>query len=288
MSTILNFKNIHKSYDANPAVKGVSFSVDAGKVLGILGRNGAGKTTIVNLLVGLLSSDEGQVELFNSMPPYDQTTRSKIGLAPQRIALYSSLSIMENLTFFATLQGLKGSELEKKVNYASEKMGLETFIHRKVKACSEGMKRRANMAVALLSNAELLLLDEPTAGVDIQSRQHILDVVLDLKNSGKTVLYTTHYIEEADQVCDEVLILHEGRALACASTQDLIAQYGGDSQISYQETEHGQPFVLSSREPAKAVHQLFDSHSSIFNLRVIPPSLQDVLTNLLNGEKLSA
>ena len=183
MSKILNFKNIHKSYDSNLALKDVSFSVSAGKVLGILGRNGAGKTTIVNLLVGLLSSDEGEVELFNSLPPYDQNTRSKIGLAPQRIALYSSLSIMENLTFFATLQGLKGSELEHKVNYASEKMGLHTFIHRKVKSCSEGIKRRANMAVALLSNAELLLLDEPTAGVDIQSRQHILDVVLDLKNS---------------------------------------------------------------------------------------------------------
>lgn len=288
MSRILNFKKIHKSYDANPALKGISFSVEAGTVLGILGRNGAGKTTIVNLLVGLLSPDEGQVELFNSFPPYDKSTRSRIGLVPQKIALYSSLSIMENLTFFATLQGLRGSELEHKLHFASQKMGLESFINRKVKFCSEGMKRRVNMAVALLSKAELLLLDEPTAGVDIQSRQHILDVVLELKRSGKTVLYTTHYIEEADQICDEVLILHEGRVLACASTSELIDKYGGDSQISYQESEQGQPVVFYNKEPAKAVHQLVNSHSSIINLKVIPPSLQNVLKNLLNGEKLNA
>lgn len=288
MLTAIKFDSVKKSYASNTALKGVSFSAESGKVLGILGRNGSGKTTIINLLVGLLSSDEGSVEMFGQSPPYNAKTRASMGLAPQKIALYENLTVTENLVLFATLQGLKDSEKKSKIATVSKRMGLNDFMHYKVKACSEGMKRRANIAVAMLADAELLLLDEPTAGVDIQSRQHILELVLELKKLGKTVIYTTHYIEEAEQVCDQVLILHEGRALACAEVDELVSQYGGDSQIQYRPSENEGVVSLSSNQPAQTIYELFGANRSISSLKVIPPSLQDVLRNLVSGDKVNA
>jgi ABC-2 type transport system ATP-binding protein len=212
---MLEVRDVRKSYGDLVAVDGVSFRVGEGETVGLLGPNGAGKTTTVALICGLVAADAGLV-LLDGRPirgdadPVKQT----IGLVPQDLALYEELSARENLRFFGALYDLAGPDLARAIASALELVGLADRAGDRVKTFSGGMKRRLNLAAALLHDPRLLILDEPTVGVDPQSRNAIFENLESLKGRGKSLLYTTHYMEEAERLCDRVVILDRGRVVA--------------------------------------------------------------------------
>jgi ABC-2 type transport system ATP-binding protein len=209
------------------AVDGVSFDVGPGECYGLLGPNGAGKTTTISMVCGLLEADEGTVTV-NGHPGGSLEAKASVGYVPQDLALYPDLSARENLDFFGRLYGLSGDRLEARVASALALVGLAERGGDKVGTFSGGMKRRANMAAGLLHEPQLLVLDEPTVGVDPQSRNSILETVAGL---GIAVLYTTHYMEEAARLCDRVAIIDDGRLVAEGTPRALVDAHGGPDRI---------------------------------------------------------
>ena len=197
---MLVLAGVRKRYGARAAVDGLSLAVRRGEIFGLLGPNGAGKTTTVGLAIGLLVPDEGTVDVAGLGSPREPAVRARIGLAPQALALYETLSGQENVAFFGSLYGLSGLGLDQRVRAAIEFVGLSDRRRDRVSTYSGGMKRRLNLAVALVHDPELLLLDEPTVGVDPQSRNLIFENVRHLRAAGKTIVYTTHYMEEAERL----------------------------------------------------------------------------------------
>ncbi len=212
---MLEIKNLRKTYGTNLAVDGVTFQITKGETLGLLGPNGAGKTTTVAMIAGLLRPDSGEV-LIEGRPLRGDSDplKHKIGLVPQDIALFDELPARDNLDFFGALYQLKGAALDKAATTALDLVGLTDKAKEKVKNFSGGMKRRLNLAAALLHDPDLLLLDEPTVGVDPQSRNAIFDNLETLKKRGKTLLYTTHYMEEAERLCDRLVVIDHGKVIA--------------------------------------------------------------------------
>ena len=205
---------LSKSYGEVDALKGLDLTIESGCFFGLLGPNGAGKSTFMSIISGFLRQDEGSIELFGeSLNPVDPGQKRLIGLAPQNIALYKDLSAEANLALFGKLQGLRGSRLKARVNEALQLAQLQERSKSPVKEFSGGMKRRLNIAVALLHDPKILLCDEPTVGVDPQSRNAIYDTLLGLKEQGLTVLYSTHYMEEAERLCDRIAIIDHGEIL---------------------------------------------------------------------------
>jgi len=220
-------RNLVKSFGALRAVDGISFEVLRGECFGLLGPNGAGKSTTIGMLVGALAPDAGEVSVDGAGAPTREHVRLRIGAVPQAIALYDDLTGEENLRFFGTLYGLAGARLGERVGWALDFAGLAARRRDRVGGYSGGMKRRLNMAAGLLHDPPVILLDEPTAGVDPQSRNHIFDRIEALKRDGRTLLYTTHYMEEAERLCDRVAIVDAGRVLAIDTVEGLIARHGG-------------------------------------------------------------
>jgi ABC-2 type transport system ATP-binding protein len=212
---MLAVKSLRKVFGSTVAVDGVSLHADRGETVGLLGPNGAGKTTTVSIIAGLLRPDAGEV-LIGGRPLRGDTdpVKRQIGLVPQDLALHDELSALDNLTFFAALYGLDGAPAQKAIGEALELVGLADRAREKVRAFSGGMKRRLNLAAALLHDPQILLLDEPTVGVDPQSRNAIFDNLETLKARGKTLLYTTHYMEEAERLCDRLVIVDHGKVIA--------------------------------------------------------------------------
>jgi ABC-2 type transport system ATP-binding protein len=219
---MLQVNGITKSYGKLTAVSGVSFRVNAGETIGLLGPNGAGKTTTVSVIAGLLSPDSGEVLIEGKQVKSDtDSVKLKIGLVPQDMALYDQLSARDNLTFFAALYSLAGTKAKQAMDDALNLVGLADRANDKVKEFSGGMKRRLNLAAALLHDPQILLLDEPTVGVDPQSRNAIFDNLEVLKKRGKTLIYTTHYMEEAERLCDRIVIIDHGKVIADDTLQGL-------------------------------------------------------------------
>jgi len=212
---MLEVRGLKKSYGNLVAVAGVSLKAGAGETVGLLGPNGAGKTTTVSIIAGLLVPDAGEV-LIEGRPLSGDTdpTKRRIGLVPQDLALYDELTALDNLHLFAALYDLTNSQARPAVESALDLVGLSDRVHDRVKTFSGGMKRRLNLAAALLHDPQILLLDEPTVGVDPQSRNAIFDNLETLKKRGKTLLYTTHYMEEAERLCDRVVIIDHGKVIA--------------------------------------------------------------------------
>jgi len=212
---MLEARALKKTYGKLTAVDGVSLEARAGETIGLLGPNGAGKTTTVSMIAGLLRPDSGEV-LIEGSPLRGDTDpiKRKIGLVPQDIALYDELSASDNLSFFSALYELSGARAKRAIEDALELVGLSDRAKDKVGTFSGGMKRRLNLAAALLHDPQILLLDEPTVGVDPQSRNAIFDNLLTLKARGKTLLYTTHYMEEAERLCDRIIIIDHGKVIA--------------------------------------------------------------------------
>ncbi len=251
---MLTLDNIRKRYGAIVAVDGLTLTVQRGEVLGLLGPNGAGKSTTVNLAVGLLAPDAGRVSIEGAGDPIQPAVRARLGVAPQALALYDLLSGVENLRFFGEVYGLFGGRLKERVSWALEFVGLTDRAGDRVLTYSGGMKRRLNLASALVHDPDLILLDEPTVGVDPQSRNQIFDNILALKRLGRTLIYTTHYMEEAERLCDRVAIIDKGRLLALGTVPELLSTHGARATLVAQ-TGHGEQRIETS-DPLAALNRL--------------------------------
>jgi ABC-2 type transport system ATP-binding protein len=227
-------KNLVKIYQGSPntALSGLDISVDAGEIFGLLGPNGAGKTTAISIMSTLLRPTSGSVTICG-IDAVKQPNHIKrvIGLVPQDIALYANLTVRENLRFFGRICGLRGDKLKGRMAECLEMVGLEKKADQLIFKFSGGMKRRANLAAGILHQPRILFLDEPTVGIDAQSRNMILEKLLLLKEEGTTMIYTTHYMDEAEELCNRVAIIDEGQLIAKGTPKQLINQPPGHSGL---------------------------------------------------------
>ncbi|MEM8509341.1 MAG: ABC transporter ATP-binding protein [Bacteroidota bacterium] len=214
--------NIHKTYGKNSALKGIALHIKKGECYGLLGPNGAGKTTAIGILSTLIPMDKGSAEI-NGYDVKSSPTDCKksIGVVPQEIALYEELSGYENLRFWGSLYGLQPNLLAQRIDAILHQVGLTGRKHEKIKTYSGGMKRRVNIAAALLHKPQVLFMDEPTVGIDPQSRNLIFEIVEELREEGMTLVYTTHYMEEAERLCDRIGIIDDGKIIAEGSVKEL-------------------------------------------------------------------
>ncbi len=222
----ITIRALSKQYPSalTPALDGLSLDVPAGAIFGLLGPNGAGKTTTIQILCGLLTPDSGDASVFGlDVQHHNAAIRGRLGLVPQSIALYPALTGWENLCYIAQLYGLSTQQIKQRGGQLLEQLGLTPHAHKRASRYSGGMKRRLNIIVSLLHEPELLILDEPTAGVDVQSRALILDFLKGYRAGGKTIVYTSHLLDEAEQLCDTVAIIDEGRNIATGTPRELIA-----------------------------------------------------------------
>ncbi len=222
MTPALEVSGLRKSFGDVSAVAGVSFRVGEGTIVGLLGPNGAGKTTTVSVICGLLPPDAGEIRISGAALSGDtDPAKGRLGLVPQELALYEALSADDNLRFFGALQGMEGPRLASRIDDVLRLTGLTDRRRDRVQTFSGGMKRRLNLAAGLLHDPQVLLLDEPTAGVDPQSRNAIFESLEALRGEGKAILYTTHYMEEAERLCDRIVIVDHGRVVANGTTEEL-------------------------------------------------------------------
>jgi ABC-2 type transport system ATP-binding protein len=234
VETFLVAKNLHKHFNGNHAVDGVSFTINKGEIFGLLGPNGAGKTTTIRILSTIIKADEGEVTIGGySLIKNAANVRGLIGICPQELALYPDMSAFDNLVFFGRMAGLSSVEAREQAIQNLELMGLQDRARKgKVDKFSGGMKRRVNLAIALMGHPKLLFLDEPTVGIDPQSRNNIFETILGLQKKGLTVLYTTHYMEEADRLCQRVAIMDGGKIIAMDTPRALKSQIGDPDHTS--------------------------------------------------------
>lgn len=232
----LRVEDFHKSFNEHKAVNGVSFTIDKGEIFGLLGPNGAGKTTMIRILSTVLDADRGEATIGGySVRSNADEVRNIIGVCPQELALYEEFSALENLIFFGRMAGLNGREAKTQAMANLELMGLSQRSKGKVAKFSGGMKRRVNLAIALMGHPHLLFLDEPTVGIDPQSRNNIFETINNLRDNGMTILYTTHYMEEADRLCDRIAIMDDGQIIAMDSPDGLKGQIGDPDKVTLEE-----------------------------------------------------
>jgi len=229
---VLQVENLRKSYAEIEAVKGISFEIAPGENYGLLGPNGAGKTTTIQMIAGVLAADGGRVTVCGEeLTTATTSVKSHIGWVPQEVALYDRLSARENLAFFGRMQGLSGKALAKRVDEVLQLTALADRAGDKTIKFSGGMRRRLNIGIGLLHQPDLLVLDEPTVGVDVQSRASILDQVAEMTRQGMAVLYTTHYIEEVERLCDRVGIIDHGKLIAEGTRSELVRMVGERDRV---------------------------------------------------------
>jgi ABC-2 type transport system ATP-binding protein len=226
--TVLEARNLVKKYGDFTAVSDVNLAIRKGEILGLLGPNGAGKTTIISMITGLLKPTSGRITVDRlDLQADTNAVKAKLGLVPQELALYPTLSAHDNLDFFGSIYGLRGKELRKRVAAMLEMVQLTERANEAIEKYSGGMKRRVNIGAGLLHQPQVLLLDEPTVGVDPQSRNAIFEAVEALNRAGMTVIYATHYMEEAQRLCHRVAIIDEGQIIALDTPSALIRSLGG-------------------------------------------------------------
>jgi len=247
MAVLLDVAGLCKSFGALKAVDGISFQVGAGEAFGLLGPNGAGKSTTMMMIAGLLDPDAGTVHLGGQlMLRQERQTRLELGVVPQDLAIYPDLTARENLNFFGRLYQLGGQRLRDRVEAALQQTGLDGRADDYAGHFSGGMKRRLNFAAAILHEPRLLILDEPTVGVDPQSRSHLLDCVRQLQQSGTAIIYASHYMEEVQQLCSRVAIVDHGRLLVCDAIEVLLSQIPWEVELRVEFRTVPRSFVTSS------------------------------------------
>jgi ABC-2 type transport system ATP-binding protein len=219
--TLVAVDSLTKRFGDRLAVDGVTFSIGRGEIFGLLGPNGAGKSTTVNMLSTYLAPDSGRV-VIDGLPSRDTAVKRKIGVVPQELALYKDLTAHENLEFMARIYDVPAAGREARIGEVLSQVGLLDRAHEPVEDFSGGMMRRLNLAMGMVHRPAFLMLDEPTVGVDPQSRQNIFDIIRDLQRSGTTLLYTTHYMEEAEQLCDRIAIMDDGHIIAMGTLEELL------------------------------------------------------------------
>jgi len=294
---MISLRNLTKSFGHNVAVNDVTFDVKRGEVFGLLGPNGAGKTTTISMLSGLLKPDGGEVVINGGGDPSQSSVRRLIGAAPQSLALYDELTARENLRFFGQLYGLRARDLAARISLALEIAGLTERRNDRVRTFSGGMKRRLNLVCALVHDPPILFLDEPTVGVDPQSRSLIFGQIEKLREEGRTIIYTTHYMEEAQRLCDRVAIIDSGKILDLDKVDKLIERHGGAAVVTAEldkapinEAElpgqlDGLNLTFESDHPLEEVARLSGAGISFRALRVDRPDLESVFLNL-TGRRL--
>ncbi len=222
---MIQIQGLHKTYDDTVALRGIDLKIRESSITGLLGPNGAGKTTLVSILTGIIKKTSGRV-IINGMDLDDEpdAIKSLSGMVPQSLSLYPLLTPHENLEYFGALYGLRGRTLKKRMEFSIEVASLQSFLHRRAGKCSGGMQRRLNLAIGLLNDPKVLYLDEPTVGVDAQSRQYILDTIRNINaENGTTIIYASHYISEIEQISDDVVIIDEGRIILNDATMNVIS-----------------------------------------------------------------
>ncbi len=229
---LLRVNKISKQYKKIKAVEEISFTVKKGEILGLLGPNGAGKSTTISMISTLIRPDAGEIYYADTnIVDKPKVIQESLGYVPQEIALYPMLSGKENLEFWGRAYKLKGKALKDKIEEISEIIGIKERLKDKVKTYSGGMKRRLNIGAALLHDPELIIMDEPTVGIDPQSRKHILDTVIELNKKGMTVIYTSHYMEEVEYLCSRICIMDQGKIIAEGTKQELIERFDSSRDI---------------------------------------------------------
>jgi len=289
---MIEVRDLRKSFGTTTAVAGITFNVRPGETFGLLGPNGAGKSTTIAMLTGALTPDIGTIRLADGGAPNEAPARARIGVAPQALSLYEELTAAENLTFFGRLYGLKGQRLAERVDWALDFAGLTDRRKSRVKTFSGGMKRRLNLAVALVHDPQIIFLDEPTAGVDPQSRNHIFERIEALRAEGRTVVYTTHYMEEAQRLCDRVAIMDHGTILDLDTISGLLAKYGGRAVVKGKLAKppvngvklpgvlDGLALRFESERPLEEIAQLSTAGVVFQTLEVAKPDLETVFLSL--------
>jgi linearmycin/streptolysin S transport system ATP-binding protein len=229
---LVQVSNLVKTFDKHEAVKGVSFTIGKGEIFGLLGPNGAGKSTTINMMCGYLEPTSGDTIIDGvSVTKEPMKVKRIIGVVPQEIALYKDLNSMENLEFFGELYGLSAKEREERAEEILRFVGLYERRKEPIKNFSGGMQRRINMAIAMIHRPDFLMMDEPTVGVDPQSRENIFDTIEKLRDQGTTILYTTHYMEEAERLCNHIAIMDEGKIIALGTLEQLLAMSDQNREV---------------------------------------------------------
>ena len=278
MTALLEVRGLGKDYGRRTAVRAVDLTIEAGTIVGLLGPNGAGKTTTISMIAGVLTPTRGTATIGGHRvgTTGDQGKRA-LGLVPQELALYEPLTAAQNLTFFGSLYGLKGAALAERLDWALGVVGLRERAHDRVATYSGGMKRRLNLAAGLLHRPQLLILDEPTVGVDPQSRNHIFATVRALKAEGLAVLYTSHYMEEVAELCDRVAIMDDGAIVAAGTIAELTTRHGGAGKVEL-ELSGGDAVLMAARAMAARHGAVEGSGARLRLLR--PPALAPLLADV--------
>ena len=309
-SSIIEVKGLVKRYDGRVALNGVDLSISEGEIFGLLGPNGAGKTTTISILATLLLLDDGEVTICGyKLRQEAKRVKPLIGFVPQELALYPTLSAWDNLAFFGRVYGLQGSNLKERITTVLSLVGLSDRASDAVQTFSGGMKRRLNIAAGLIHHPRILFLDEPTVGVDPQSRNFIFEHVEHLNEEGMTIIYTTHYMEEAERLCDRIAIMDQGHVLAVDTTKGLIDMLGGGviylglsqaslesllpavgtlSQVRMTVKEEGRLKIETSnaRSALLELIELCNARNvSILSLEMLEPNLESVFLHL-TGKRL--
>jgi len=272
MSNILEVKDLVKQYGDFTAVKGISFDIREGEIFSLLGPNGAGKTTSISMLSTLYTPTSGDATIGgHSVTKNPMAVKQVIGVVPQEIALYEDLTARENLLFWGQMYGLSGKALQ---------IGLVDKAKNRVKTYSGGMKRRVNIGVGLLHKPRLLFMDEPTVGIDPQSRRAILDTVKDLNKMGMTVLYTTHYMEEAEELSDRVGIIDHGELIAIGTQDELTKQVGQTDTLILHIGENEDTEALA--ESLKGLEGVLEAIAVDHEVSIVTPQAEDILATIVS------
>jgi ABC-2 type transport system ATP-binding protein len=280
MAAILEVSNLVKKYGDFTAVKGISFAIEEGEIFSLLGPNGAGKTTTISMVSTLFLPTSGDASVGgHSVIKDPMAVRQIIGVVPQDLALYDDLTARENLSFWGQMYGLGGKALKDRIDEVLGQIGLTDKANQRVKTYSGGMKRRVNIGVGLLHKPRLLFMDEPTVGIDPQSRRAILDSVKDLNKAGMTVLYTTHYMEEAQELSDRVGIIDHGELIALGNQAELTRQVGQMDTLVLHFGEEQDPAALV--EPLKGLPGVQHVDVSDHKLNILAPSAEHILAEVV-------
>ncbi|MEU8778400.1 ABC transporter ATP-binding protein [Streptomyces sp. NPDC048606] len=293
----LTLRGVGKSHGAVRALDDVTLDIAEGEVVGLLGHNGAGKTTLMSLVAGLLRPDAGEIEIGGIPSARDpRRARRALGLAPQELGVYPPLTVRQNLRFFAELAGLRRREATRRIEEVAEPLGLTALLERRVARLSGGEQRRVHTAMALLHRPRLLLLDEPTAGVDVETRARLIAYVRELAAKGTAVCYSTHYLGEVEDLDASVAVLERGRLLARGTIAELVRAHGDGAveitfsgappplRLPWETTRDGALLRVHAPEPHLAAPEVLaalgDGARLLVNLRVVRPSLESVFLRL--------
>jgi ABC-2 type transport system ATP-binding protein len=302
--TIANMENVVKRYDDTIALDHIDLNIAEGEILGLLGPNGAGKTTAIRILSGLIPADSGNVTMFGEKQTVTNLrTKAQMGLVTQEITVFTDLTAIENLRYFGGLQGLRGTELNANAAAVLEFVGLTEHAKKRPGKFSGGMQRRLNIACALVHKPKFLIMDEPTVGIDPQSRNHILESVKKIAKQGTTVLYTSHYMEEVQAICSRISIMDAGRVIADGTLSDLVSRIQHEDKTRFTAVQSSEDLtkelkaisgiknvaldgnayeIISSAGSGNLnrIIEIAQRHGGITDVSVVKPTLEDVFLTL--------